>query len=347
MRQCVDFFKNFDKKFEQRLFSLANSIEASVIPDESDGSQSLEKILKEPYKPKPILEIKETENNIQTMELHPENLVLDGKSERALKQSLTVVSDFILQMDIENPLSYRLRRFATWHGIKNAPEQKRKDDLKTVILPVSLNALDEYRTAAERGQTDFEIARKLERSCHNQPFWIEGQYLAYKLAIICNRSAAADAIYETTFDFVSKMDWIKRLQFSDGTPFLPDTVKTWIETYQKVSNSRPSSLRVQENEMIGSETQAIVLEAREKANHGQTDAAIHILETAKPNQSSPRSQTLWEMLMLECLSDWGMKKLVSAQAERLKKDVENMTVKEYEPDIIDRISRLEIDTKTV
>ena len=100
LRQCVDFFKNFDKKFEQRLFSLANSIEASVIPDESDGSQSLEKILKEPYKPKPILEIKETENNIQTMELHPENLVLDGKSERALKQSLTVVSDFILQMDI-------------------------------------------------------------------------------------------------------------------------------------------------------------------------------------------------------------------------------------------------------
>lgn len=347
LRQSVDFFKNFDKKFEQRLFSLANSIEAAVIPDESDGSQSLEKIIKEPYKPKPILEIKETENNIQTMELHPENLVLDGKSERALKQSLTVVADFILHMDIENPLSYRLRRFATWYGIKNAPEQKRKDDLKTVILPVSLNALDEYRTAAERGQTDFEIARKLERSCHNQPFWIEGQYLAYKLATICKRDAVAEAIYASTYDFVSKMDWIKRLQFSDGTPFTPDQVKTWIESYQKVSNSSPSSLRIQENEMIGSETQAIVLEAREKANHGQTDAAIHLLETAKPSQNSPRSQTLWEMLMLECLSDWGMKKLVSAQAERLKKDIENMTVKDYEPDIIDRISRLQINAKSV
>lgn len=345
LRQCVDFFKKFDRNFEQQIFSMANSIEAAVIADENDGSHSLEKIIKEPFKPKPILEIKDNDGSSQTLELHPENLVLNEKSERALKQSLTIVADFILHMDIENPLSYRLRRFATWYGITNAPEQRRKDDLKTVILPVSANALDEYRTAAERGQTDFDIAYKLERSCHNQPFWIEGQYLAYKLAVICNRQLAAEAIYETTYSFVNKTDWLKRLQFADGSPFMPDAVRTWIETYDRASTTGASHLRVQENEMIGSEMQAIVLEAREKANHGNTNEAIRILESAKPNQDTPRSKTLWEMLMLECISDWGMKNLVSAQAKRLKTDIENMMVKDYEPDIINRISRLEITKK--
>lgn len=345
LRQCVDFFKKFDQNFEQQLFSMANRIEAAAIPDENDGSQSLEKIIKEPFVPKPILEIKENEGSSQqTLELHPENLVLNEKSERALKQSLTIVADFILHMDIENPLSYRLRRFATWYGISNAPEQRRKDDLKTVILPVSANALDEYRTAAERGQTDFDIAFKLEKSCHNQPFWLEGQYLAYKLAVICNRQLAAEAIYETTYSFVSKTDWIKRLQFADGSPFMPEAVKTWMETYGKASTTGTSLLRV-ENEMIGGEMQAIALKAREKANHGNTDEAIRILEAAKPTQDTPRSKTLWEMLMLECISDWGMKNLVSTQAKRLKKDIESMMVKDYEPDIIDRISRLEITTK--
>jgi hypothetical protein len=49
--------------------------------------------------------------------------------------------------------------------------------------------------------------------------------------------------------------------------------------------------------------------------------------------------------MVECLSDWGMKAHVSTQAHRLLLSIEGQTVKEWEPELMERISRLQIDKR--
>jgi type VI secretion-associated protein, VC_A0119 family len=338
LKQSANFIERYDSELAQKMTMLSNRVEVSALLNEDSGLPSLEKILKQPVKTKPVLEVKDkNDSNDLAIELHPENLTLDARHERSLKQSLTSVADFILTFDVENPLSYRLRRFSTWFGIHNAPERKRKDDNKTVIQPVSANALEEYRVAAQRGPMDTGIVQKLERSCNIQPFWIEGQYLAYKLAVICERIYVADAIWDETYRFYSKFDWISQLQFSDATPFVPDEVKEWLEG-RKVSN--PHQRLAISNEMIDTEMQQIVRQARDKANNGRLDEAISLLENSRSSSNSPRSQTLWEMLMMECLSDWGMKTLVNVQAKRLEQDISNMSVKQFEPELLDRIDNL-------
>lgn len=337
-RSTSDYLKSFDSDLELKILSLANKVEALSIAQDENGLPSLERMLKEPVKAKPIVEVKEkTQASQPNIEIHPENLVLDGKNERALKQSLAIVADFLLNVDITNPLSYRLRRFATWYGIHNPPELKRKDDVKTVIMPVSTNAIDEYKIAVERGQIDHEIAQKLERSCHLQPFWIEGQFLAYKLALVCERKLAADAIYQETAQFVASLPWLFKLQFMNGDPFISQDVKAWIDEFK---NLRKTSGSNNNNEMIGADLHTLIRVAREKANNGKVDEAIKILEDAEPTADSPRSHALWEMLMLECLSEWGMQKLVSAQANRLQNEISSLFVKDFEPDLIARITQL-------
>lgn len=338
LRSTSDYLKSIDHDVELKILSIANKVEALSIAEDENGLPSLERMLKEPVKAKPIVEVKEkTQTSQPNIEIHPENLVLDGKNERALKQSLAIVADFLLNVDITNPLSYRLRRFATWYGIHNPPELKRKDDIKTVIMPVSANAIDEYKIAVERGQIDHEIAQKLERSCHLQPFWIEGQFLAYKLALVCERKLAADAIYQETAQFVASVPWLAKLQFMNGDPFIPQDAKMWIEEFK---NSRKTTVNNNNNEMIGADLQLIIRAAREKANNGKVDEAIKTLEDAEPTADSPRSHALWEMLMLECLSEWGMQRLVSSQANRLQNEISSLLVKDFEPDLIARITQL-------
>ncbi|UXM95226.1 type VI secretion system protein TssA [Bartonella sp. HY329] len=337
LRSTSGYLKSLDNDLELKILSLANKIEALSIADDENGLPSLERMLKEPVKPKPIVEVKEkSPTNQPNIEIHPENLVLDGKNERALKQSLAIVADFLLNVDISNPLSYRLRRFATWYGINNPPELKRRDDVKTVIMPVSANAIDEYKIAIEREQIDHEIAQKLERSCHLQPFWIEGQLLAYRLASVCERKLAADAIYQETVQFVNTVPWLFKLQFTNGAPFISEDAKLWIEDFKTSRKSAGGN----NNEMIGADLQTIIRAAREKANSGQVNEAIKILEDAEPAADTPRSHALWEMLMLECLSEWGMQKLVSSQANRLQNEISNLLVKDFEPDLITRITQL-------
>lgn len=276
--------------------------------------------------------------------LKPEKLQLDAANERGLKQSLTTVADFLLELDMMHPLSYRVRRFATWYGISGPPPIKAEE--RTVIQPVSEDVADGYRTAVERKQSDSDIVKRLERSCHLQPFWLEGQYLAWRLAKALARDRVAEAIAEEATRFAGASLWLKNLQFSDGAPFLPDDVRTWLDTV-RFSSSNGGGSATDDGEShsgtIDQDMMHLVEEARSVADGGDMASAIQLLDTTRTTFSSPRSATIWELLTMECLSGWGMKAHVAAQASRLEAAVADVRVADWDKDILDRIKRLKSD----
>jgi len=276
------------------------------------------------------------DGNAPAAQAMPEVLWLDAKNERALKQNLTAIADFMLTLDVANPLSYRLRRYATWYGV-NAPPIK-KDD-KTVIQPVSENAADSYRQAVGRGQADVDICQKLEKSCHLQPFWLEGQYLSYQLAILCGRDQVAQAILEETGRFVQAHEWLYRLQFSDGSPFMSEETRQWLTGAAQNNTDQPQRF-FSENAPADTDMQGFLQQVRKKASSGHMQEAMEMLENSRYAQQTPRDTALWELLVMECLGDWGMKHLVSVQARRLEMEISEKTVSSWEPDLLKRIKRL-------
>lgn len=286
-----------------------------------------------------------------TTPLRADTLRLDAGNERALKQSLSVVADYLLGVDVRHPLSYRIRRYATWFGISSPPPSK--SGKRTVIQPVSEDSADAYKVAAERGHEGLDIVQKLERSCLIQPFWIEGQHIAYRLASACGRNLVAEAIRMETSQFVESFDWMTELQFSDGSSFVPKEVRGWLAGRRSNVDAGPALAHkdgnanetVLESSLVDQEMKAAIMTAREQARQGQMGAALSLMDRMRASLREPRACAIWEVLVMECLSDWGMKAHVSMQAERLRQSIEGQAVREWEPELMERIGRLQIEKR--
>lgn len=282
---------------------------------------------------------------------------INTDNERKIQQGLVSVADFLLESQISHPISYRLRRYATWYGINSAPPIK--NDKKTVMQSVSIDIIDRYQSAIEQKQTDFEIVSKLERSCHLQPFWIEGQFLAYQLAIQAERSDVANAILQETHLFICSIPELEELSFSDGKPFLPDHVLSWINssaqdrisdavTVMKDRSEHSDTIAVSSHSSeyvpfisVTTQIQNVIEEVNALISQDRTVEALLLLETEKNNCGlSKRQTTIWEIITLEILDQIGMKSHVLSAGSRLMKELEHTSLKSWEPELFNRMSKI-------
>lgn len=259
----------------------------------------------------------------------PDALRLEPDNERAVRQSLSLVAEFLLGLDPDHGLSYRLRRFATWYAITAAPPLKAA--ARTVLNPVAEDVAAGYRSLPERRAGDADSVLRLERSCHNNPFWLEGQWIAFRLASRCGRAEAAAAIVDETRRFLSRIGELDRLEFADGSPIVPEGVARWIE-----EADRPSSPAAAGADPIA----RAALEARECARAGDLREAIRLLDAAGRAATTPRCRAWNELATLECLCEWGMGAHAAGQAQRLAQALAGRTVGEWEPQFMDRLARL-------
>lgn len=273
----------------------------------------------------------------------PESLRLEIDNERALRQSLSVVADFMLRLDLANPLSYRLRRYATWFGVAAPPPIRAGQ--RSVLTPVSEEAVDRYRSAVDRGQADLDMIQRLERSCHLQPFWLEGQWLACRLAQAAGRAGVADAIRDEVGRFFTALPAIRTLCFADGSPMMPDEVAHWLTAPALGPQAvLPADVGSESSDITGGpegDMQALSRSARTLAKQGDLAAALTSLDQAKLSARSPRVRTLWEVTLIEMLNEFGLKSHAQTQAQRLREAMGGVPAAEWEPELFRRLTRLE------
>lgn len=275
-----------------------------------------------------------------------DQLRLDPGNERALKQSLSTVAEFLLELDPAHPLSYRLRRFATWWGIKGAPPIKTAD--RTVIIAVAEEQAERYRAAVEKGAVDAPLVSKLERACHLQPFWLEGQRIQASIARALGRDEVEIAIRDETARFLKAASDLEKLRFSDGSPIVPQAVASWLRESEHgvAAPAAPGAAEASADDESGGlvvvdrDVQAAYRRARTLARQGSLDQALASLDEARAGAKGLRAQTLWEIFILEHLRDFGLRSHASRQAERLADAIAQTAVREWEPELFKRLDRL-------
>jgi len=267
----------------------------------------------------------------------PGDLLLDSGNERALRESLAKMADFLFDIDPDQPLSYRLRRYASWYGMREQPALK--NDNITIIMPPAEEALDLYRQAVLQKNTDIDIVKRLERSCYLQPFWIEGHYLGWQLARLRKAERVVNAIFEEVSQFVKSVAWLDKLQFMDKTPFMPDNVRSWLANPQHTGQSAEIG-EIASNDEQKNPQDNVVAQARKLAQAGDIMGACAALETPAAPLTDLRARTLWEVTTLELLSEWGMKTHVGLTAARLEEAVRTLSVAEWDGSVLERLHRL-------
>lgn len=214
----------------QSLKALCDTAAAKELP--VDELQALEAKLKRRFssepanKPKPAQESSAGESRSSSESRDMPRLEIDNSSDKATKQALLKVADFIAENPAGMALGLRLRRFAIWFSVTSAPENANAKG-ETSLMPISADRVAEYRSQLAKSP-DLALLRRIEQSLSLSPFWIDGHCLSAQLAQTLGQPAWAQAILEETAAFVERLPALLDMSFKGGVPFVSKETRSWL-----------------------------------------------------------------------------------------------------------------------
>ncbi|PVY77668.1 type VI secretion system protein VasJ [Tamilnaduibacter salinus] len=253
-----------------------------------------------------------------------DSLSLDTGSERATRQSLLRVADLLTDTSPTEPLGYQLRRYAIWHSITAAPPSR--DGVRSDLAAVSADRVADYREALER-EVDVALWHRIEQSLAVSPFWLEGHYLSAQAAERLGHTACADAIRQALTAFLDRLPALADMTFSDGTPFLPDTVSHWL------LNSGSGGGGTGESWDQAYET------ARETLGQRGLAPAMQLLEDGLAEAREPRARFYWRLKSAELLAESGLSTLARQHLNDLRAQTRDLQLEDWEPGLMARLER--------
>lgn len=254
---------------------------------------------------------------------------------KELARGWIITADILLDRDPASPASYALRRHAVWSNMVTPPQVLSETSV-SVIKPPSRDVVHTYLTAIGEQRTDTAMIRRLERSLTIQPFWLGGHFIAHQLASIMRHTTAAAVIRYEVQQFVARCRWTSDLQFADGTPFLGEETRQWLE--EDLVQSEPVSRHTQAGPANAIGTSPEAADGAQASNRPRSiETILRDIERTFPKNDDPRMAALAEITALEALAERGLRRIVAPQAQRLGRAIAQMKVSEWEPDMVRRL----------
>ena len=243
-----------------------------------------------------------------------EPVSIDTSNDRAWKNTLLKVADYLIERDFSNPIGYQLRRFAIWSLITVAPLAEND---RTQLAAVSQDRINDYKILIEKALSS-DVWKEIEYSLTLAPYWIEGHYLSAKIAERMSYPQVAKAIKESVLSFIERLPELKQLKFNDGMPFISDECSSWLYDNNEINQALVSDIQL--NEQIGDyyKEQGILNTLKFINDQSYTDL---------------RSQIYAQLSSIELLEKEGLHNLAKQQYFTLEQAISPIMVKDWEPSL--------------
>ncbi|MEF2482091.1 type VI secretion system protein TssA [Vibrio mimicus] len=255
------------------------------------------------------------------------SMVVDNSSDKAAKQTLLKVADFLAEQEFGIALSIRLRRFAVWGSITSLPDHK--PDGETLLRGMQADRVKDYQD--QQRHPDLALWRKVEQSLTMAPYWFEGQWMSYTIAQQLGKSDWCQAIAEETQNFLRRLPSLLELKFKGGEPFVSDSVKEWLANVGETQSLAGKS--------VGGDWQEKRKEAFQLAKEGGIAVALSMLNDGLVSAIEPRDKFYWRLLSADLLRANHLDAMASEQYQTLLAQVTTLSVPEWEPSLVEQIQR--------
>ncbi|PVZ68783.1 type VI secretion system protein TssA [Pelagibaculum spongiae] len=296
------------------------------------------------------------ENKLSPSQLLPNEsdlglLQIDNQNERAIKQSLLKISqwyfetatqqitnDFEMQLsdnkqvvfDSDNSwlnLALVTRRQAIWFSIESLPQAD--EQYRTQLMAVSEDRVQQYRQQIIQG-ADFSLWQQVEQSLIVAPFWIDGHHLSSQIAISLGLVDQAETIRQLAADFIQRLPLLKQFTFKDGQPFVCDQTNRWLI---------PRNNQIAAGDINWQEQLAQVIDQAEKEGLRKVFQRLNE-KLSLFNQSQPRQQFFWRLLIAEFLQSQQLSDLALPYLQGLQQQAEKHQLGDWEPELVQRLHQL-------
>lgn len=253
-------------------------------------------------------------------------LRLEAGNERANRQSLLKMADFLSEQNPGEPLAYRLRRYAIWSAIQALPAAR--EGGRTELAPVAADRVADYREALSRGG-DEALWQRIEKSVAVSPYWLEGHRLSAELARRLGLPRCTEAIRDEAARFVERLPGIELLTFNDGSPFLDQDTQQWL--HSGAGSSAHGSAGG------GEAWQAGLEEARGYMESEGLGPALRVLDQGLASSRSLRESTYWRLASADLLQEAGLETLAQQHYSTLHQTVGALELEQWEPSLVSRL----------
>lgn len=256
------------------------------------------------------------ESNIQPVlekKVVIEPVDIDSSNDRAWKNTLLKVADYLTEKDEKSPIGYELRRYALWSTIVSAPIS---ENSRTPLAAPLVDRVLEYEKAIE--VVNIEIWKELEYSLTLSPYWFDGHYISAKMAEQLNYQNVANIIKKSVSDFLERLPILKELTFNDGSPFVSKRVIEWIE-------------KAVSPKILGKDSLSMSTDIVKLFNKKGLNAALDALNSR--GESELRQHVYDQVLIGELLSKLSLHTLAREYYSSIYRSIEHLSVREWEPSL--------------
>ncbi|PMM00854.1 type VI secretion system ImpA domain-containing protein [Vibrio kanaloae] len=255
------------------------------------------------------------------------SLVTDNSSDKAAKQTLLKVAEYLSEQEFSGALAIRLRRHALWGGITTLPDHDHQG--QTLLRGMQPERVKEYQEQSSH-QPNLTLWRRLEQSLTIAPYWFEGQLMSYGIAKTLGLEDWCKAIVEETQSFIERFPTVVTLKFKGGAPFISDAVRDWLTAEQgSAAGAASGSVHWQEKR-----TEAFSL-----AKEGGLAVAMSMLNEGLVAAIEPRDRFYWRLLSADLLKHYHLEAMAKEQYQTLKKEITQTSVTDWEPSLIEQLEQ--------
>lgn len=255
----------------------------------------------------------------------------DSDAPALLDQGLSILAKAatgLRNLNLAQPLSYRLNRIAAWATLDELPAATGG---KTMIPPPDEQIVSILAGFYESGNWE-ALVDLSETRVRQFLFWLDlSRYSAQSMERMGHPETARVIEAETAL-FVQTLKGIQTLSFSDGTPFADSATMDWL---RKITRKETGTPQINDSGQPDDIRQAIsqkMVTAQQLIRENQLDAALLLFREHLSKSASQRERFLWKTGLCRLLIDANQLRIASSYMDDILTCIETFNLETWEPD---------------
>lgn len=256
---------------------------------------------------------------------------------RALQEQARGLCQWWQGQSVMDARAISLSRTTLWLPIEALPEHDESG--RTGLRGLPADRLKAFQERLNQNQPA-ELLREVESSVARAPFWLDGQYLAWRCLDELKADSARQEIEQQLGSFLRRLPGIENLQFFDGTPFASQQTLGWINS-QVLADPMPRNEPGNPSEGALDEPWEVALgEALDLLRSGGLKAAMAPLQKGINGAQGGRAQLHWQLATARLCLQAGKPELARNILEGLEQTLRDGPLAHWEPQLLVRVMRL-------
>lgn len=259
---------------------------------------------------------------------------------RALQEQARYLCQWWQTQSATDSRAIALSRTCLWLPIEALPEHDQSGRTGLRGLPTDRQKSLQERLA--QGQPA-ELLRDVESSVARAPFWLDGQYLAWRCLDDLKAEAARRELELQLGSFLRRLPGVEHLQFFDGTPFADQQTLGWIAAVVLKDSTGGDQLTAA-SPSTGDPWEAALQEALKLLRSDGIKAAMAPLQAGIATARGGRAQLHWQLAVARLCMQAGKHDLARTLLEGMDRTLREARLGDWEPQVQTQVLRLLLRT---